>query len=54
MTSKLKSVFEQDLDELFAYRTNISLVLKDKKVGICVRVLQILLLIYFTIIVKNN
>jgi len=51
MTSKLKSVFEQDLDELFAYRTNISLVLKDKKVGICVRVLQILLLIYFTIIV---
>lgn len=52
MSSKLASIFHQDLDELFAYRTNIRLVFNSKAIGAIFRFLQVLIIAYFIFVVK--
>ncbi len=51
MSSNISKVFQRDLDEVFAYHTNICLVLKGGYIGTWFRILQFLIIVYFTFVV---
>jgi len=50
MGLKLRSLVKEDLDVVFAYRTDKCLTIKDKDIGWCNRLFELLLIIYFFII----
>lgn len=52
MVLRIGDVISGDPDKLFAYHTNVSVVLKNRYTGCFFRIFQFLLLFYITFIVK--
>ena len=54
MGFKLKSLVNEDFDQIFAYKTEASINLREREIVICYRVIEFIIVFYFLIIVRRK
>ena len=51
MAIKFRNLFSEDVDQVFSYKTKIEVIILDRYIGIPVRIIQVLAIIYFLVTV---